>query len=54
VSKILTAVAMAGLGLSVDLRSIRASGSRVFSVVAILTALLMLAALTLVTLLSIG
>jgi uncharacterized integral membrane protein (TIGR00698 family) len=54
VSKILTAVAMAGLGLSVDLRSIRSSGSRVFTVVAILTALLMLAALTLVTLLSIG
>lgn len=54
ISKILTAVAMAGLGLSVDLRSVRASGTRVFAVVAILTLLLIATALLLITLLSIG
>lgn len=54
VSKILTAVAMAGLGLSVDLRSVKATGPRVFAVVATLTVLLIASALVLITLLSIG
>lgn len=54
VSKVLTAVAMAGLGLSVDLRSVRSSGHGVLVTVAVLTVLLMLVALGLVTILSIG
>ena len=54
VSKILTAIAMAALGLSVDVRSVRSTGSRVFTTVAILTALLLVVAFTLVTVLSIG
>ena len=54
ISKVLTAVAMAGLGLSVDIRSVRATGPRVAVVVVILTALLVAAALLLVTVLNIG
>jgi uncharacterized integral membrane protein (TIGR00698 family) len=53
-SKILTAVAMAGLGLSVDIRSVRATGPRVAMVVLLLTGLLVVAALVLVTTLGIG
>lgn len=54
ISKVLTAVAMAGLGLSVDIRSVRATGPRVAVVVLILTALLVATALMLVTGLNIG
>lgn len=54
ISKILTAVAMAGLGLSVDIRSVRATGPRVAMVVLILTLLLVATALLLVTGLNIG
>lgn len=48
-SRVLTAVAMAGLGLSVDIRSVRETGGRVAAVVLALTALLVTtaAALTL-------
>jgi uncharacterized integral membrane protein (TIGR00698 family) len=46
-SRVLTAVAMAGLGLSVDIRSVRETGSRVAVVVLILTALLVATAATL-------
>jgi uncharacterized membrane protein YadS len=53
-SKVLTAVAMAGLGLSVDIRSVRATGPRVAMVVLILTALLVVMSLLLVTILNIG
>ena len=54
ISKILTAVAMAGLGLSVDVRSVRASGARVGLVVIALTILLVTMALALVTVMDIG
>jgi uncharacterized integral membrane protein (TIGR00698 family) len=54
ISRVLTAVAMAGLGLSVDLRSVRASGPRVAAVVLILTSLLVALALLLVTVMNIG
>lgn len=54
ISKVLTAVAMAGLGLSVDIRSVRATGPRVAMVVLILTLLLIATALLLVTGLNIG
>jgi len=54
VSKVLTAVSMAGLGLSVDIRSVRASGPRVAVVVLIITALLVMMSLLLVTILNIG
>jgi uncharacterized membrane protein YadS len=54
VSKVLTAVAMAGLGLSVDIRSVRATGPRVAVVVLILTGLLVVMSLGLVTILDIG
>ena len=53
-SRILTAVAMAGLGLGVDVRSLRQTGSRVIGVVLILTALLVLSALALTGVLGIG
>jgi uncharacterized integral membrane protein (TIGR00698 family) len=39
-SRVLTAVAMAGLGLSVDIRSVRETGGRVAAVVLVLTVLL--------------
>jgi uncharacterized integral membrane protein (TIGR00698 family) len=39
-SRVLTAVAMAGLGLSVDVRSVRETGGRVAAVVLVLTVLL--------------
>lgn len=53
-SRIGTAVAMAALGLSVDLRTVQATGPRVALVVTILTGLLVLTALSLVFGLRIG
>lgn len=53
-SKILTSIAMAGLGLSVDLRSVRSSGSRVALTVIGLTILLVSMALTIVVVMDIG
>ena len=53
-SRILTAVAMAGLGLGVDIRSVRETGSRVIAVVLILTVLLVSSAFVMSTLLGIG
>lgn len=53
-SRVLTAVAMAGLGLGVDIRSVRATGSRVVAVVLILTALLVTSAFTVTWALGIG
>lgn len=53
-SRILTAVAMAGLGLGVDIRSVRETGSRVIGVVVILTVLLVASALIVTALLGIG
>jgi len=53
-SKLLTSVAMAGLGLSVDLRSVRSSGPRVGLVVIALTILLVAMAFTIVTTMGIG
>lgn len=53
-SRILTAIAMAGLGLGVDIRSVRQTGSRVITVVLILTAILVASALTLTAVLGIG
>lgn len=47
ISRVLTAVAMAGLGLSVDVRSVRETGGRVAIVVLILTALLVATAVAL-------
>ncbi len=54
VSRVMTAVAMAGLGLSVDLRSVRSSGSRVALVVIGLTVLLVFMSLIIVTTLQVG
>jgi uncharacterized membrane protein YadS len=54
VSTYLTAVAMAGLGLGVDLGMVRASGARVGLVVVALTVLLVVMSLTLVHTLGIG
>ncbi|HEV2072962.1 MAG TPA: putative sulfate exporter family transporter [Thermomicrobiales bacterium] len=53
-SRILTAVAMAGLGLGVDMRSVRETGSRVIGVVLILTLLLVCSAFVVTALLGIG
>ena len=53
-SRILTAVAMAGLGLGVDIRSVRETGSRVIGVVLILTLLLVCSAFVMTALLGIG
>jgi uncharacterized integral membrane protein (TIGR00698 family) len=53
-SRILTAIAMAGLGLGVDIRSLRQTGARVIGVVLILTAMLVLSALALTGVLGIG
>jgi uncharacterized integral membrane protein (TIGR00698 family) len=53
-SRILTAIAMAGLGLGVDLRSVRSAGSRVIPVVLILTLLLVASALAVTAVLDIG
>lgn len=47
ISRVLTAIAMAGLGLSVDVRSVRESGGRVALVVLILTAILVATAVAL-------
>ena len=46
-SRVLTAVAMAGLGLSVDIRSVRETGGRVAVVVVILTGILVTTAVAL-------
>ncbi len=54
ISKILTAVAMSGLGLSVDIRSVRATGPRVALVVLILTVMLVVMALAITAGLNIG
>ena len=54
VSKLLTSVAMAGLGLSVDLRTVKASGLRIGLVVVGLTILLVIMALVIVTTMGIG
>lgn len=54
VSRILTAVAMAGLGLGVDVRSVRDMGGRVLQVVLILTVILVVTAVLLTTVLGIG
>lgn len=48
-SRVMTAVAMAGLGLSVDVRSVRETGGRVAAVVLVLT-VLMVATATILTL----
>ncbi len=53
-SRLLTAVAMAGLGLGVDIRAVGQTGSRVIGVVSILTALLVTSALTITAVLGIG
>lgn len=53
-SRILTAVAMAGLGLGVDIRSVRETGSRVIGVVLILTIMLVTSAFILTGILGIG
>jgi uncharacterized integral membrane protein (TIGR00698 family) len=53
-SRILTAVAMAGLGLGVDIRTVRASGPRVAVVVLILTVLLVTTAFGMTWALGIG
>lgn len=54
ISRILTAVAMAGLGLGVDIRSVRQMGGKVVHVVMILTVLLVVSALTITAVLGIG
>ena len=53
-SRILTAVAMAGLGLGVDIRTVRQFGGTVVNVVLILTVLLVVSALTVTAVLGIG
>lgn len=53
-SRILTAIAMAGLGLGVDIRSVRQLGGRVVNVVLILTVLLVTSALVITAVLGIG
>lgn len=53
-SRILTAIAMAGLGLGVDLRAMRQTGGRVIAVVSILTVLLVASALAVTAVLRIG
>lgn len=53
-SRILTAVAMAGLGLGVDIRTVRQFGGTVVNVVLILTILLVLSALAVTAVLGIG
>jgi len=54
VSKILTAVAMTALGLTVDVKSVRKGGAKVALTVSALTALLVVMSLLLVTVLDIG
>lgn len=53
-SRILTAIAMAGLGLGVDVRTVRRFGGTVVNVVLILTILLVISALAVTTVLGIG
>lgn len=53
-SRLLTAVAMAGLGLGVDIRAVGQTGGRVIGVVSILTALLVTSALAITAVLGIG
>lgn len=54
ISKVLTAIAMTALGLTVDVRSVRQGGARIALVVVCLTALLVVMALTMVTMMGIG
>lgn len=54
ISRVMTAIAMAGLGLSVDVRSVQSSGSRVALVVVGLTVLLVTMSLVIVTALQLG
>ncbi|HWK79817.1 MAG TPA: putative sulfate exporter family transporter, partial [Thermomicrobiales bacterium] len=54
VSKVLTAVAMTALGLTVDVKSVRKGGAKVALTVSALTALLVVMSLLLVTVLGIG
>lgn len=54
VSKILTAVAMTALGLTVDVRSVRKGGAKVALTVSALTVLLVVMALIMVTVMGIG
>lgn len=53
-SRILTAVAMAGLGLGVDIRTVGQTGTRVIGVVLVLTAMLVASALAITAVLGIG
>lgn len=53
-SRILTAVAMAGLGLGVDIRTVRQFGGKVVNVVLILTVLLVASAVAITAILGIG
>ncbi len=54
ISKLLTSIAMAALGLGVDVRTVKASGPRVGGVVVLLTVLMVIAALLIVTAMGIG
>lgn len=54
ISRILTAVAMAGLGMGVDIRHVREKGGRVVQVVVLLTVLLVATAWLITTALQIG
>jgi uncharacterized membrane protein YadS len=51
---VLTAIAMAGLGLGVDIRAMGRTGSRVIAVVTVLTVLLVVSALAITAALGIG
>jgi uncharacterized integral membrane protein (TIGR00698 family) len=53
-SRVLTAIAMAGLGLGVDIRAVGRTGSRVIAVVTVLTVLLVVSALAITAALGIG
>ncbi|MGI8484760.1 MAG: YeiH family protein [Thermomicrobiales bacterium] len=54
ISKVLTAIAMTALGLTVDVRGVRKGGARVALVVVCLTVLLVVMALTMVSIMGIG
>jgi uncharacterized integral membrane protein (TIGR00698 family) len=54
VSRVLTSIAMAALGLGVDVRTVKSSGARVGGVVVLLTVLMVIAAITLVAAMGIG
>lgn len=53
-SRLLTTVAMAGLGLGVDMRAVGQAGSRVIAVVSVLTLMLVASALAITAVLGIG